>query len=283
MSHTFSGLKIFDEKLKELKPEFEQRMKAIEDKSKEICDIDNLVKSFISSNGKDYVTIDVGGKQFKTTFKTLLSKKDSFFYINTYESLKLGKSVTNNYFFDRKNDFFSLVLDYLRTGILHFDGMREVHIKSFSDDLKYYGIWQAYAVLEKFLSKAVIIGFTGSPKYSTAGNYSIEKIDEPNNSEGICVQSPYEIIFELNYVHEVTALEIKGYTGNSSLWGSSNGENANITVSTDKTKWDNVGTIPSGFGSEVKKLVFKQPFQFKFIKFKHSSYLGISYLRLLKN
>lgn len=283
MSHTFSGLTTFDEKLKELKPEFEQRMKAIEDKSKEICDLDNLVKSFISTNGKDFVTIDVGGKQFKTTFKTLLSKKDSFFYVNAYECLKLGKSVSNSYFFDRKNELFSLVLDYLRTGVLHFEGMKELQIKYFSEELKYYGIWQAYAILEKFLSKAVIIGFTASPKYSTAGNYSIEKIDEPNNSEGICVQSPYEIVFELNYIHEVTSLEIKGYTGNSSLWGSSNGENCPITVSTDKTKWDSVGTIPSGFGNEVKKLVFKQSKQFKYIKFKHNSYLGISYLRLLKN
>lgn len=283
MTHTFSGLTTFDEKLKELKPEFEQRMKSIEDKSKEICDLDNLVKDFISTNGKSFVTIDVGGKQFKTTFKTLLSKKDNFFYVNAYECLKLGNSVTNSFFFDRKNDYFSLVLDYLRTGVLHFEGMKDINLKNFSDDLKFYGVWQAFAIVDKFLSKATIIGFTASPKYSTAGNYSIEKIDEPNNSEGICVQSPYEIIFELNYVHEITGLEIKGYTGNTSLWGSSNGENCPITVSTDKTKWDNVGSIPTGFGNEVKKLVFKESKQFKFIKFIHTGYLGISYLRLLKN
>lgn len=44
-----------------------------------------------------------------------------------------------------------------------------------------------------------------------------------------------------------------------------------------------VGKIPSGYGKNIKTIKFTTgPKIFKYLKFKHSSYLGIGYLKILE-
>ena len=64
---------------------------------------------------KDTVRIDVGGRIFKTTKETLLSKKYTFFHT----MLSSGKFLPDDdglYFIDRNPKLFGYVLDYLRYG-----------------------------------------------------------------------------------------------------------------------------------------------------------------------
>lgn len=53
-----------------------------------------------------------------------------------------------------------------------------------------------------------IIGFTSAQQYSTCGTHNHENLKNRNLIGGICVQSPYHIIFELNYEHEISKIEI---------------------------------------------------------------------------
>lgn len=271
----------FKSKLKELKPQFEERLSVIENKSKNIKSSDKEIASFKEKNGSTLISLKVGGKSFKTKLKNLISCRDSYFYMFYAKEVSKDK-ITTEFSFDRNNQFFGLILDYLRTGIINFEYIPRIASQELLLELEFFGIWPAYNILYKFLSKVEIIKFEGSPQYSNAGTHSIEGINDLNNKGGICVRSPFEIIFELNCVHELKGLEIKGYDKNTSLWASDNGYNAKISVSTDKKNYTSVGTIPNGFGYQVKQVTFPNPVLVKYVKFKHSSYLGIGYINFLK-
>ena len=128
-----------------------------------------------------------------------------------------------------------------------------------------------------------IVAFKSSQKYSNCGTHSIEGIQDKLNKGGICVESQYQINFELNRTHNIKGIIIKGYGENTS-WAASNGSNSQITVSTEEFgNYESVGTIPSTFSTTPITIEFKKPVTFKFIKFKNTTYLGIGYIDFIKN
>lgn len=276
-------LNTFKKDLEILRPQFEARISLIEKKSEKIRFLDNRIKEYIEAHGNDKVIIEVGGKTYATKMKTLLKARDSIFYKWACEELEQDKEVPHYFFFDRNNEYFSLILDYLRTGEIDIYSMSLKMINELYEDLKYYGIWGAEVQVYELLNEIKIIQFKGSQKYSNCGSHSIEGIDKEDNKGGICVQSPYEIKFELNFTHEIAGLEILGYKHNTSSWVASYGEGAAISLSlTENGTYTNVGTIPSGFGVSKKIVKFKKIEKAKWVKFKHNTYLGIGYIKFLK-
>ena len=97
----------------------------------------------------------------------------------------------------------------------------------------------------------------------------------------MCAISPGWIIIEFNNEWEFEEIEIGGYNGDTSLWRASNGSNATIFTSKDKTTWTSVGNIPSGYGASIIDVKLQRSFA-KYIKFVGTSYLGIGFLEIKK-
>lgn len=275
-------LQNFKAQLDELRPVFEEKMAEIDVKSKKFIETDNRIAELVKAEGNQKITIQVGGKVYVTLLKTLLSKKDNIFYKWIYDDLEVGLEYPKSFFFDRDNTYFSSVLDYLRTGVLSIQEMPLNIMTELREDLAYYGIWPAHRQIDDLIKNIVIISFTSSSRYSSMGTHSIDGIGDKNNKGGICVQSPYEICFELNLIHNIKGFEIRGF--NDSGWTSSYGEGASVSVGIDKTNFKlTSATIPSGFGTTIKTVTFKEEFVGKFVKIKNASnYLGIGYIKFFK-
>ena len=261
-----------------------KKVQLIEKKSEKLRNADEKIKQLLlSDKANQIIKIEVGEKSYLTKLKTLLSQKDSLFYKQYYNELEEGQHLTTEWFFDRDNLFFSTILDFLRTSIVNIDGMQNDLLLLFKEEAQYYGIWGLVNILTEATDVVKIVSFKSSAKYSNCGTHSIEGIQDKDNKGGICVQSPYEICFELNRCHSIKGIIIKGYGENTSSWGASNGANSQISTCNDENGlYESVGTIPSNYSSSPITIMFKKTVTMKFIKFKSTGYLGIGYIDFIK-
>jgi len=128
------------------------------------------------------------------------------------------------------------------------------------------------------------IKFESSGPYMTAGTQSVEHLNDFTDrslTKGICANSPGWIIIELQYPTDIQDIEIGGWNGNSSIWGCTNGAGARIETSNDKSSWVHVGTVPSDFGVTIQKLTLTKS-KAKFVRFQHTSYLGLGYFKIFQ-
>jgi len=148
---------------------------------------------------------------------------------------------------------------------------------SLTGDLKVFSNVKRKSGETKFLS------FEYSGQYSSAGTQNIEHLNDWNDRSlmrGICANSPGWINIELQDKITIHEIEIGGWNGNTSLWGVTNGGGATIQTSNDKSSWQQVGTIPYGFGATIQKITLTKT-EAKWIRFQHTSYLGLGYLKIL--
>jgi len=127
------------------------------------------------------------------------------------------------------------------------------------------------------------VSFEFSGPYSVAGTNLIEHLNDFNDKSlqrGICATSPGWINIELSDKVTIQDIEVGGWNGNTSVWGVSNGSGATISTSNDKSSWVQVGTLPSNYGASVQRVTLTKS-EAKFIRFQHTSYLGIGYFKIL--
>jgi hypothetical protein len=99
--------------------------------------------------------------------------------------------------------------------------------------------------------------------------------------KGICANSPGTITFELSGEYKLKAILIGGYNGNNHIWNKEHGSGATISLSVDKKAWINIGTVPVGFGSDIKTVNISEESKGKYLRFSSTSHLGIGYLKLV--
>ncbi len=248
----------------------------------------------IKKNDSQICTINVGGKIFHSKLSTLLSSKNNIFYKYIYRLLESGKSLSYEFFFDRPFKKFDTILNLMRysqdilktkddktlcpiiASMIQFNN--EYENEDLLNECQYYGLYELIDQIDKFSRVIEIIGMDASPKYSTAGDHDYRSLsDEKNKEGGVCVQSPYEIILELNYIHTIKSVDIKGWDGNTSIWNAGNGVGAKISTSIDKYDWKEVGKLPSPMNSIVNVPLTVS--NARYVKFKHTGYLGLGYVK----
>lgn len=272
------GLK---DKLKTLGTELNDHLKTVEDNEEKIKEIDKRIEELINTKD-EIIKLNIGGKVFKTKISTLLSINDTLFYKVIQNLKETNQKIPDELFFDRSSTYFSCILNYLRTKRVFIPNLEGEELNDFYKECEYYGLMEYIYLTEEKDKNIEIIKFESSPRYSNAGSHKLKDLNNKNMMGGICVQSPYQIIFELNTIHELCTIEVGGWNGNSSLWYVGNGSCAKILTSKNKTKWIEVGVIPSNFGNSISKIKLKKS-TCKYIKFSHNSYLGLGYLKLHKN
>jgi hypothetical protein len=271
------GLK---DKLELLEKEFENKLKDVDNKEKKFKEIDKQIEEIV--NTKDtIIKLNIGGKIFHTKMSTLLNIKDTLFYKLISKCIENKEEITSEIFIDRSYTHFQILLDYMRTKKYSLKQLNKYELKDFESEVRYYGFTEIFETITEKMKEIEIIGFTSAAQYSTCGTHNFEDLKNRNLMGGICVQSPYHIIFELNFEHEISKIEIGGWNGNTNSWYPGNGANAKILTSIDGINYTEVGTIPGGFGATIQTVTLT-PSTGKYLKFQHTSYLGLGFLNILR-
>lgn len=268
------------DKTKETKPTEEDTLKLREEK---LLLLDKEAEIIIN-NQKDIIKFNVSGELFATKSNTLLNVKDSLFYkIVLSKKFDLSKEI----FIDRDFKYFGDILDYLRSGKFNYNKYSsKQELEEIKAEADYYELVDILSTIEERLKEPVFISFTFSGVYNTSGTVvgtnKLEDISDRNLNTGICATSPGWITFELNHEFDISKVEIAGFNGNTTYWGPSNGSGASIMVSKDNINWKTVGSIPSSFASAIVQVDLTSTTG-KYLKLQHTSYLGISYLKVIKS
>ena len=239
--------------------------------------------SYIQNTQGDRIRINIGGTVFSTSVNTLMTIKDSFL-TRLVESGKID--IKEEIFIDRSPKVFPYILDYYRFKQIDYKKISKSDSIRLREDAEYYGISDILKYLDDRLKEPVFVKMeTNGPyvyKGETAGTGKVEDLHSTDQKTGVCCTSPGKIVIEMNSEWTFKEIEISGWNGNSKIWYPDNGSGSKIYVSSDKLKWTQVGQIPSGFGSKIKNAKLKQKATGKYIKFEGSNYLGIGYLRIIK-
>lgn len=282
MADVVTNLEGLKEKIENLGDNLENQMEELKLREERWKKLDAEAEAVKSSKG-NIVKFNVSGQSFATKTDTLLKVKDSLFYkIVLSKKFDLNKEI----FIDRSNKMFGVIIDYLRNGKIIFSRYSSEDLEELKNEADFYELVDIVTELEEKLKEPVFINFTFNGAYTSGGNTigtnKIEDISIRDLNTGICCNTPGWIVFELNYEFDVDKIEIGGYTGNTTNWGPSNGSGASILTSKDNNKWTNVGSIPSNFSNQVVQVSLIKS-SAKYIKFQHTSYLGLGYLKVLKS
>lgn len=237
---------------------------------------------YIKSYQNSVVKFNVSGQMYATRQDTLLRIKDTLFY-----KLVLSKKfdLSKEIFIDRSNNLFSHIMGYLRTGKINYSRFSSEELEELRVEADYYELVDITQYLDERLKEPILVNFEFKGPYTysgqTAGTNKLEDVTDKNLNTGICSSSPGWILFELNHEFEISQIEIGGYRGKTNIWGPENGANGTIKVSKDKSNWQVVGTIPSGFGNSIVTVNLNKQVG-KYIRFEHTSFVGIGYLKIIK-
>ena len=238
--------------------------------------------SSISKNSTQNVTLNVGGVEFQTSIQTLLNIKDNMFYkIVLSKTFDLNKEI----YFDRSPKYFSYLLDFLRYKKLDTKNFSTDQQLEMLEEARYYEFADLIDIFSHKTKKIEFIGLEVNAHYSRSNvqvaSGRLEDLSDRSQMNGICCVSPGWIIIELNNEWEFNEIEIGGYKGNTGAYAAENGANAKILTSLNKVTWNNVGTIPSGFGTSVKTVKLTSS-SARYIKFESTGYLGLGFLEIKK-
>jgi len=264
----------------DIKNELDNRQKAIINKSKETTQDPDIEVSSLQ-NQETYI-LSISGMEFYTSIATLSKNKSSLFY--KIISGKINKS--NKLYFDRPPFLFSHILDFMRFQTITLEQFTIDELFSLKEEADYYNLHELTKVITDKEQSDNVIYFThfdisGAYMFRNqeVGDFNLECLSVPDLSTGICTNSPGFIIIELDKAYDINTIRIGGYTGDRLKFDCENGQGANISTSDDRVNWTIVGTIPYGFGSQIKKVILKKTVG-NYIKFSCSNSIGIGYLNI---
>jgi hypothetical protein len=270
-----------EEKVNKMESDLEMEIKHIEYRKQKSEQLKTAVANVIkNNNNKDFININIGGKRFITLRDTLLSVKDSFFE-------RLVKSFNSNeeIFIDRKSDYFHHILDFYRHGRINYRLFKKEELSLLKEEAEYYNIEAIYKYLEERLKDVVFVtlDFPGPHRHqgTIVGTNNIDDLSTKDFTTGVCTNTNGWIIIEFNDEWDFEEIEIAGFTGDSNKWSSSHGVGAQILTSVDRQKWVSVGSVPTNFTGSVCRVKVTRSVG-KYIQFKNTTHMGLSYLNIMK-
>ena len=269
-------------RLETIESQLTSQSKEIESREKNWENIENSLNFVINTQG-ERIRLNIGGTIFSTSINTLMTIRDSFL-ARLVESGKVD--IKEEIFIDRSPRIFPIILDYYRFKKIDYKKLTKNESQLLRDEANYYAISDICNYLDERLKEPSIIAMetNGEYKYQgvVAGTNKVEDLNSTDLLTGVCVTSPGKIIVELNAEWDFKEMEIGGWIGNEKIWYPDNGSGSKIYASVDKIKWTQVGSIPSGYGKKIKTVKLTKLSTARYVKFEGSSYLGIGYIRIIK-
>ena len=280
--------------LKEELFKLKNKLETIEDQlTKQSTEIDTREKKwakiqtnldFVLGGQGERLKLNVGGKKFSTAVSTILSIRDSFLA----RLVESGKAdLKEEIFIDRSPTVFHLILDYYRYKKITYKGLTKDELNLLREDAAYYAVYDISDYLEEKMKEPVIVAMDPIKEYlykgTLAGTNKFSDLNDKDLNSGVCCNTPGKIVIELNSDYVISGLKVGGFNGNTTVWYPDNGANAKIFASVDKITWTQIGTIPSGYGKNIKKVNLTKVTNGKFIKFESNNYLGLGYVQVTKS
>ena len=268
-------------RLELIESQLEGEMKALEVRESKWNKLDKEVDKIIDTNDQ-VIKFNVSGQCFATRMSTLNSVPDTLFHkVVNSKDLDLKKPI----FFDRSPCVFQALLDFLRTKTINYKTFNKYELVELFQEADYYEVEEIANYLRERTKDVECIKCETSGNYTykgkTAGTGRYQDLKDKTLKKGICTGSPGWIILDLNSDWEFEEMEVGGYTGDPELWYSGNGSGAAIETSMDRKTWTKVGSIPSNYANAITKVKCKKS-QAKYVRFNHTSYLGIGYVNITK-
>jgi hypothetical protein len=270
-------------KLELLEKELTDQMMELEVKAEKWAKIDEDAELLIKTKNS-VLFLDVGGKKFQTKLDTLLSIKDTLFYkLILTEQIDVTKEI----FIDRNNDYFHIILSFLRNKKVNLNGYNNTKLREIYEEAVFYQMSDLVANIEDSLSEVCFVAFEVNGNYMSgttlAGTQEFEclnNLEDKSLTKGICATSPGIITLTINREVEFEEIEIAGWGGNTGIWATTNGASSKILTSIDKNNWTEVGNTGSTYGNITKVKLTKS--KAKYIRIQGTSYTGVGYLRIYK-
>ena len=132
--------------------------------------------------------------------------------------------------------------------------------------------------LKNIKTQSELMGVKASSNYSGSSPY-VETLKSRDLNTAILTSSSSNEWIEVEFEEPIllNIIEIGGCTIQG--WNNSSGYGAGgqLKVSVDQLNWEQVATIPSGFGNQIVECKLK-PCIAKFLRFEHSGWLAIGYV-----
>jgi len=242
----------------------------------------DLIVHCVLNKSDSIIRFNVGGKIFSTRKSTMNSIPDTLFHkIANSNELDFNQTI----YFDRNPTYFEFLLDFIRTHEFNYKKFTKVELSEIHIEAEYFELSEIADYLTERLQDIKFVSLTDSGPYVhkgvTAGTGRYQDLKDKKLLKGICCASPGNITIELNSNWEFEEIEIGGYNGDTKLWYPGNGAGASIETSEDKETWTKIGSIPSKYASAITNVKVKKSTA-KYIRFTHSSYIGIGYLHIIK-
>ena len=274
-------LKSNKEKLEILEKKLIELTHSLTDKKQTFDEEIVKINEALEKNKGKIISFNVSGQKFRTKINTLNAFPDTMFTKIILNQSLLDKEII---YLDRDPFYFDVILNFLRFKVIDYSRFSLIEKRILLQEAEYFEVKEISREISHIMNNVEIVKFVFNGSYTykgkTAGTNRFEDLTDKSLMKGICAVSPGNIIFTLNKEVEITSIDIGGYNGNKEIWNVENGAGASISISNDKVSWKTVGSIPNGFGSEIKnvRLVSEKG---KFIKFSSTSnYVGIGYLKL---
>jgi hypothetical protein len=274
-------LSTLKERLELIESQLEGEMQALDIREAKWSKLDMAVDKILDKTDQ-VIKFNVSGQHFATKRSTLNSVPDTLFHkVVNGNGLNLKEAV----FFDRSPCVFQAILDFLRTKTINYRAFNKYELIELYQEADYYEVEEIANYLRERTKDIECIKCEISGNYlykgKTAGTNRFQDLKDKTLKKGICTGSPGFIILDLNSDWEFEEMEIAGYIGDPELWYSGNGSGAAIETSMDRVSWTKVGSIPSNYANAITKVKVKKT-QAKYVRFSHTSYLGIGYVNITK-
>jgi hypothetical protein len=269
-------------RIERVESDLKEQIADLSDKQEKWNKLEEIADKIKIQHGHKKVRFNIFGKRFTTTIDTLLSAKDSLFYKMVLSNEVDLVNYDEELFFEVDPVMFSHVLDFIRTREINLKRFTTIQIRELRNVAQYFEVTDLLELIGPDSDVYFIKMETSGAYYynGIVGSNKVEDINDPNPMTGTCATTPGWIILELSKQCDIEAITLHGYQGHSSGWSCENGYNSYIKVSTDKSNWKQVGTIPSGFGTQNKTISFS-PVTARYIKFEAvSSYVGLSWVKV---
>lgn len=268
-------------KLEDLESKLEGLISLVQEKKNYFESETKEIEEILNQNKNKIIKFNVSGKIFKTRISTLAAFPNTYFWKIIKSKQLLNQDTI---FLDRDPFFFDVVLNYLRFKTIDFSRFNSGEKRILLIEASFYEIPNIVNAIQDSFNNLEIVKFEFNGPYAykgkKAGTNRLEDLSDKSLMKGICAASPGSITFTLNKLAELSCIDIGGFNGDSEIWNCENGSGASIVASEDKVKWVSVGTVPLGFGKEIKTVKLLK-MKVKYLKiYSTTSYVGIGYLKL---
>lgn len=276
MSELKKDLNSIKSRLEKIEGNLAKQASQLEERENRLQLMEENIRQYKLNDSKE-VKLNIGGELFTTCVNTLLRVPNTLFTKLLESNLNLEEEI----YIERRGDLFRILLHYMRYNEFNYKNYNKQMLIEIKEEADFYNIEKIYTELYDLTRDIELVNMEYSGDYvykgQTAGTQKLEDLKTNDLKTGVCAKSPGFIIVELNGNWEFEEIDVGGWNGNATLWYPGNGSGAKIYTSQDKTTWTQVGTLSSSYALKVVSVKLKRT-QAKFIKFEHSSYVGLGYL-----